>query len=334
VEQENTEHANSMLKLLFHICATFNLENSVAQIHVEVEMDSSGVTFVKNVNPHTHHLLQEKSIVFGGHSMQNMEARRRTGDVPEFIHQMQHRDVTLKDKAGRPFDIQSVLDSHNATGLLPGTVFLPLGPDGRELYIQHPIRREMIRKGEYLFFNCLTTHGGITFGRPEGQESTRWYPALHLHLDSKYIQRTASSLNYDTKEAEEGIDYLPPEHHRSADFHHIVQHAKKASSELKHLMESLKEEASNCGHLKKSVASSPKTKDWEECIEAIMKDLVAISGSVKTIAKDKLSHVGKRKTRSTVPEPKQQFIERMVTICEQMGEVTICAQLGEEGSHK
>jgi hypothetical protein len=163
-----------------------------------------------------------------------------------------------------------------------------------------PMRREKIEKGQYLYFDCNTTHGGITYEPPKVGEDTRWYPALHLHLDSKHIERTLSSLNYDTKEAEEGYDYFPPEHHRAADFKHLVQHASKASFAWKNAMESLKKQAETGNYLRKSKdpatnqENATNQEDWDSFLVQSLEDYLEVSRWLKTIVHEK----GKS-TRST-----------------------------------
>jgi hypothetical protein len=152
VEEPNKKHAIAMLKLEYFVCATFNMEKSFAKNFFEVKMGAEGTSFHGSVNVDAHHSLEEKSVVFGGHRLENGSAHRREGDENECIHQMQHRDVTLKDNEGQKVDIKSVLDGKNASGLLPGTLFLPLGPGGREVYIQHPSRKMKIHRGQFFVF--------------------------------------------------------------------------------------------------------------------------------------------------------------------------------------
>jgi hypothetical protein len=286
VEEPNEKHAIAMLKLEYFVCATFNMEKSFAKNFFEVKMGAEGTSFHVSVNVDAHHSLEEKSVVFGGHRLEHGSAHRREGDENECIHQMQHRDVTLKDNEGQIMDIKSVLDGKNASGLLPGTLFLPLGPGGREIYIQHPSRKMKIHRGQLLYFDCETTHGGITKAPPKEGEAAQYDPALHLHLDSHHIVRTVAHLNYDTVEASQGIDYFPPEHHRASDFPHMAMHVSKVGFELRNLMESMKRHAeappNNPGYLKSSKKGTTLS-DWESMLEKTLGNLVHISGSLIAI---------------------------------------------------
>jgi hypothetical protein len=94
-----------------------------------------------------------------------------------------------------------------------------------------------IKKGQYMYFSCNTTHGGHTYvhsGNP------MWHPCLHIHLDSEHIPRIHSTLNYATEEAKSLTDYFPPEHHRSSNAEHIIDHIMKSAFEFETCMESLK----------------------------------------------------------------------------------------------
>jgi hypothetical protein len=306
LEEPNPQHAIAMLRLEYHVCATFNLETSFAKQQWKVEMKSDGINLIASDNMDAHHELNGKSIVFGGHMMKRGGAHGRGGEEA-CLHQMQHTDLTpLKDVRGKKLDVMSLLEGGKAGGLLPGTIFLPLGPDGREIYIQHPMRRQKVQKGQYLYFDCNTTHGGITYEPPKAGEKARWYPALHLHLDSSHIERTLSSLNYDTKEAEEGYDYFPPEHHRAADFKHLVQHASKASFALINAMESLKKHAETGDYLGKTKDTATTQEDWDSFLVQSLEDYVELSTWLKTIVRKQEENT--RRTRRPTKE-KQRIAE-------------------------
>jgi hypothetical protein len=113
------------------LCATFNLSLGFASHLYEVRSGFRGISFTSTVNTDSHYSLTEHSIVFGGHMMRGRGGHRGEEQSEECIHQMQHRDITLKDNHGRNQDIKAVLVAKKAPGMLPGTVFVPLGRDGR-----------------------------------------------------------------------------------------------------------------------------------------------------------------------------------------------------------
>jgi hypothetical protein len=146
------------------------------------------------------------------------------------------------------------------------------------------MNREKIEKGEYLFFAGNTTHGGVTYEAPAAGEDTKWYPALHLNLDSKYIRRTVGQLNYDTQESVDCVDYFPKEHHRATDYNHMVQHAYKAMSELNNLAETLVNQAEKGDYL--TDARDPE--DWDPYLERALEAHMDYSKSLKKMLDKKI----------------------------------------------
>jgi hypothetical protein len=102
---------------MYHLCATLNLTKQFSEEYWEVTMDQNGkntVNWVQTKNDDANLFFTEESIIFGGES-----------NNQKCIHQMPHRDFAHEGE-----DNTGVWDSNG--GLLPGTLFLPLGKDEQE----------------------------------------------------------------------------------------------------------------------------------------------------------------------------------------------------------
>jgi hypothetical protein len=184
VPVEVSQHRKVLVRIMYHLAAHFNIAKEVCPYQVDylatvLNAESNKAAGLIWDTTHTasadsHLFLTESSLLYGGHDMRTQEEKDNS---EEPIHQMTHQDGQY---AKHPFS-----DNYKLNGkFTPGTVLIPL-KDSRTIYVLQPSNKVMCKKGCYLYFQGDLDHGGMTYA----VEDKEWYPAIHVHLDSKHHQR-------------------------------------------------------------------------------------------------------------------------------------------------
>ena len=183
-------------------------------------------------------MLKEISLLTGGNE------REVCGDY--VVHQYCHVDGKV--------------DGLPSGHFLPGSFLVPLSEAGRSIYVRSPKTSTIhIPFGKILLFRADLPHGGITTRlSPNEKSPSQMWPAIHGHLDSRYVTRQAGLLeNY-----QDGQYYFAREHLL---LHDLGNHVKVVVDTYRHALDLMDHLDKHRGEELKDPGSWPReTKEWVE----------------------------------------------------------------------
>jgi hypothetical protein len=196
------QHQQCLIRLFFHMGCSLGLEHEVCCLPFDFKAVEAKKNACKGVfrwidypeqKNKGHLFFNEVSLLSGGHNM-------RQEDIPMPVHQPCHRDGETSDNL---YSMNEKLKGK----FKPGSFIVPL-QDHRTIYIVSPDHTVTAEKGQYMYFSGDVPHGGITYSFNE-ENSNKWHPALHGHLDSTLHSREQGNVGY----KEGSMSYFPVHHY-------------------------------------------------------------------------------------------------------------------------
>ena len=229
-ELSEAVHKGCMIRLLYHMAATFNISEEVAPqiFDLEESLDKDGqfngrIGCKDRKNPNCHLYFTEVSLLFGGHHQNSIEWR------DQLTHQLCHMD----GETGQGMTLNE--NPHLVGRTKPGSFILPI-KNLRSFYMWCVENLQWIYKGQYVFFSGNVPHGGTTRKiRPGSNDGREWHPAIHGHLDSICHKRDAASVNREQKFRH----YFPPVHWPYVPPSVVVDHFLARAKEIAQLIDFL-----------------------------------------------------------------------------------------------